>query len=185
MALRLGGEMELKKFLHDNPKLKVRSDTGLVASKQPAVERRAVREEPKPIYRNDVELIPHPVEYDDGQPPVYRIVLPYPITLNKMYRVSGKRLTISQAGRDYKNSVRQYLALYGVTPLSGNITVTVELYRPRRQGDVDNTLKVLLDVMQHQCYNNDSQIEELHIYRYDDKANPRVAVSIWVEEDET
>jgi Holliday junction resolvase RusA-like endonuclease len=37
---------------------------------------------------------------------------------------------------------------------------------------------VALDALQGSLYLNDSQIVALHLYRYDDKANPRIEVSV-------
>jgi len=58
------------------------------------------------------------------------------------------------------------------------VAVTVRLYRPAKRGDIDNSLKVLLDALQGHVYNDDAQIVELHAYRYDDKRDPRVEVDV-------
>lgn len=57
----------------------------------------------------------------------------------------------------------------GIHALEGRLAVHVALYPPdRRKRDIDNVLKSLLDACEHAgCYENDSQIDELHIIRRD------------------
>ena len=57
----------------------------------------------------------------------------------------------------------------GIQPLEGRLAVHIALFPPdRRKRDVDNVLKSLLDACEHAgCYENDSQIDELHVIRQD------------------
>lgn len=64
-------------------------------------------------------------------------------------------------------------------PLAGELKVTLDFYRPARRGDLDNRIKVTLDALQGIAFKNDSQIVEIHARRFDDKANPRMVVSLW------
>jgi crossover junction endodeoxyribonuclease RusA len=54
-----------------------------------------------------------------------------------------------------------------IQALEGRLAVHVALYPPdKRKRDIDNVLKSLLDACEHAgCYENDSQIDELHIIR--------------------
>lgn len=106
------------------------------------------------------------------------LTLPFPPSLNRMYRVVHGRFLTSKVGREYKQTVGLTALAARVTPFQGPIGITVRLYRPAKRGDADNFLKVALDSMQGHCYNNDSQIIELHVYRNDDAANPRMEVEI-------
>jgi Holliday junction resolvase RusA-like endonuclease len=45
-------------------------------------------------------------------------------------------------------------------------------------GDVDGPVKALLDSLNGLAWDDDSQIEVLHVFRHDDKANPRVEVEV-------
>jgi Holliday junction resolvase RusA-like endonuclease len=58
------------------------------------------------------------------------------------------------------------------------VRVQLDVYRPAKRGDIDNFGKVLLDSVQGFGYVNDSQIVELVMRRYDDKANPRVELTV-------
>ena len=66
-----------------------------------------------------------------------------------------------------------------MTRLEGNLRVCVHLYRPRKIGDADNTLKCLLDSANGIAWQDDEQIVELHVFRKDDRKNPRV--ELWIE----
>lgn len=67
-------------------------------------------------------------------------------------------------------------------PKETPLAVTLRLYRPRRTGDIDGPIKALLDSLNGRAWVDDSQISELHVTRHDDKANPRVEVSITTKE---
>lgn len=56
------------------------------------------------------------------------------------------------------------------------LELKINLYRPRRAGDVDGPLKTLLDTGQGLIYENDDQIAHLDVWRHDDKDNPRVEI---------
>ena len=115
------------------------------------------------------------------------LTLPYPPTLNKIWRHVRGHVVLSDDARQYKDTVR-ILALKAcgdsgadwrsVFNESTQVMVTLHLYRPRKAGDIDNALKLILDAMQKTIYVNDSQIVELHVYRGDDKNNPRVEVQV-------
>ena len=79
----------------------------------------------------------------------------------------------STEAREYQTVVKMLAKADGATQLSGPVAVTVNIYRARAAGDLDNRLKVLLDSLQGVFYANDSQIRELHAYLDDDKARPR------------
>ena len=116
--------------------------------------------------------------------PAIALTLPWPPALNHLYRHVGPRVLLSRQGRDYKERAGFAAAVAGVRPLQGPLAVDLLLYRPRKAGDVDAYSKVLLDSMQGHLWEDDKQIVELHLYRRDDKANPRVEVRVWPVEGE-
>lgn len=112
-----------------------------------------------------------------------RLTLPYPPTANLYWRVFRGRPVKSEKARHYQNAVRmRWLTSRPrgapARALAGPVSVEVHAYRPRRRGDLDNALKVLLDALKGIAYVDDSQVVELHARRYDDKANPRVEIEI-------
>jgi hypothetical protein len=64
------------------------------------------------------------------------------------------------------------------TPLTGEVAVTVHIYRPRKTGDLDNRLKALLDSLTGCIWRDDKQVVEMHVYRRDDRDNPRAVVTV-------
>lgn len=109
-----------------------------------------------------------------------RLELPFPPSSNRYWRVFRGRPIVSREARAYKlrvateAKVKHSLA----RPLAGPLSVLLAVYRPQRRGDLDNALKVTLDALNGIAWEDDSQIEELHAMRFEDKANPRVVVTV-------
>ena len=93
--------------------------------------------------------------------------LPYPPTVNLYYRHVGAKVLISSKGRQYRKDVEALVAAQGRSRLDGQLEVTIDVYPPdRRKRDLDNTLKSLLDSLQHAgVYADDSQIRRIDIQR--------------------
>jgi Holliday junction resolvase RusA-like endonuclease len=112
--------------------------------------------------------------------------LPYPPSVNSWWRFDRRGIAYTTTtARKYKNTAK-LLALAqlnawsrgGHSPHHGPVELTVRVFRPRAQGDLDNTLKVLLDALNGIAYVDDSQVVALHAFRHDDKLKPRVEVEI-------
>jgi Holliday junction resolvase RusA-like endonuclease len=88
------------------------------------------------------------------------------------------RMYLSEDAMRYKEHVGLLCNTAGFEPLDGNISLTLCFYRPAKRGDLDNRIKILVDALQGHIYHNDSQVAEIHAYRYDDKTSPRVEVYI-------
>jgi Holliday junction resolvase RusA-like endonuclease len=93
--------------------------------------------------------------------------LPFPPSVNHYYRRVGPRTLISREGRRFREEVCDLLAAAEVDPLAGPLQIEIEVYPPdRRRRDIDNSMKALLDALQHGgAYGDDSQIEDLRIKR--------------------
>lgn len=112
-----------------------------------------------------------------------KITLPYPPSGNLYWRHVGTRVVKSADARNYQQGVKlRWLSARtpGVpsNPPSYPVVVSVALFRPYRRGDLDNSLKVLLDALKGIAFVDDSQVVELHARRYEDKANPRAEVTV-------
>jgi crossover junction endodeoxyribonuclease RusA len=114
------------------------------------------------------------------------MALPYPPTVNHYWRRVGSRTLISAEGRRYRERVIDAANLRNITPCSGSLDVSVAVYPPdRRRRDLDNILKALLDALQHAgVYEDDSQIDELHVTRHEIVRGGRVDVIVSEPEDE-
>lgn len=104
--------------------------------------------------------------------------LPYPPSANNYWRYVNGRVLVSREARSYKTGVKLRALTAGWQPLQGPVCVFVTAFRPRRIGDLENTLAVLLDGIQGAAYENDSQIVEIHAFRMDDATDPRIEVTV-------
>ncbi len=104
------------------------------------------------------------------------LTLPVPPSANRYWRSAQGRVYVSQEAQDYKRLVR--LLASEVEPFEGDVAVSINIYRARKSGDTDNFLKVTFDALKGIVYADDSAVVEIHAFRKDDKANPRVEVSV-------
>ena len=98
-----------------------------------------------------------------------KLELPYPPSVNHYWGQSGNNKFLGKKGKEFRIAVAEACLDAQVVALEGRVSLHVSLCPPdRRQRDVDNVLKHLLDAMEHAgCYDNDNQIDELHIIRRD------------------
>lgn len=91
--------------------------------------------------------------------------LPYPPSINHYWRRVGRHTLISRTGRAFRANVVALLAERRVEALLGPLEIEIDLHPPdRRRRDADNTLKSLLDALQHGgAYADDSQIIRLEV----------------------
>ena len=104
--------------------------------------------------------------------------LPYPPTVNHMYRRARGHLALTPEALAFRHAVRMIAMAQAVTPIIGPVAVFLDVYRPRRRGDLDNLLKATLDALNGVAYRDDNQVEQITAVRYDDKRAPRVEVSV-------
>tara|TARA_R110000868_G_scaffold125116_1_gene330759 strand:- start:426 stop:767 length:342 start_codon:yes stop_codon:yes gene_type:complete len=109
---------------------------------------------------------------------VITLVLPYPPTVNHMYRRARGHLALTPEALAFRHAVRMIAMVQGVTPIIGPVAVFLDVYRPRRRGDLDNLLKATLDALNGIAYRDDEQVEQINAVRYDDKRAPRIEVSV-------
>jgi crossover junction endodeoxyribonuclease RusA len=95
------------------------------------------------------------------------LILPYPPSVNHYWGVSGKQRFIGKKGKEFRQAVAEACLDAQIQTMDGRLAVHVAIWPPdNRKRDVDNTIKPLLDAMEHAgVYENDSQIDELHIIR--------------------
>lgn len=104
--------------------------------------------------------------------------LPYPPSANRYWRNVKGRMVVSANARAYKEEVGWMVKAKVKEPMPGDIYVRVRIFRPRKIGDLDNTLKVLLDALKGIVFIDDEQVVEIRANRFDDKANPRAEVTV-------
>lgn len=115
-----------------------------------------------------------------------KLTLPLPPLGNRYWRIEVRRAGARHYPHVYRtddatNYIRrtaQYAIASGIFPTLKPVSVSIDVYRARRSGDIDGFTKVLLDALQGCAYENDKQVVELHARRFDDKHNPRVEVEV-------
>lgn len=107
-----------------------------------------------------------------------RLTLSYPPTANNLKAIVRGRMVKTAEARRYFQRVALEARTQGARPLAGPLCVSVTAYRPRRAGDLDNVLKASLDALKGIAWEDDSQIVELQALRLDDRANPRLVVTV-------
>jgi crossover junction endodeoxyribonuclease RusA len=108
------------------------------------------------------------------------VELPYPPSVNRLWRSVGGRTLLSREGRRYRREVMARLAAMRAQPMRGRLAVRIELHPPdRRRCDIDNAQKALVDALEHAgLFEDDSQIDDLHTRRAGIVPGGRVLVEI-------
>jgi crossover junction endodeoxyribonuclease RusA len=110
--------------------------------------------------------------------------LPFPPSVNTYYRRGAHATYMSKAGREYKQAVAEYVSCNDF-PKFGNKRLSVSMVvwpRDRRVFDIDNRIKSVLDSLQDAgLFDNDSQIDELSIYR-GSQIVPGGSIKVMIEE---
>lgn len=99
-----------------------------------------------------------------------------PLSTNRMFY--GKKV-LTQEARDFKRDV--YLEAknqWRGRPITGPVALILRIFWPdKRRRDADN-LKLLIDAFSGLIYEDDSQVQELHITKGVDKKHPRVEIEV-------
>ncbi len=110
-------------------------------------------------------------------PTIVKLTLPFPPSSNRYWRKTRHgRVYVSDEAKNYRDEIALLTKRCGIA--IGDVSFTAKFYRPRKSGDLDNRIKILLDALQGNCFVDDSQVVEIHAYRFDDREKPRVEVEI-------
>lgn len=109
------------------------------------------------------------------------LILPWPPSMNTYWRHFRGHTVLSKAGREYKVAVAEYVASNDV-PKFGDKRLRITLIlqpRDKRKIDIDNRIKCVLDSLQEAgVFDDDWQIDELHVHRAEQVKGGRLLVSI-------
>ncbi len=107
--------------------------------------------------------------------------IPYPPSVNAMWRTIRGRPILSAHGRSYRIAVVHELLVRKISMLDGRLSMCIRMFPPdKRRRDVDNVAKGVLDALQHaKVYRDDNQIDKLCIERCPpDPHHPRVEITL-------
>lgn len=113
------------------------------------------------------------------------LTLPWPPSVNTYWRNFRGHTVLSKAGREFKHAVAEYVAAQQLEKFGDKrLRITLILNpRDKRKIDIDNRVKSVLDSLQDAgMYDDDWQIDELHVYRGEIIKGGRVLVNIEVIE---
>ena len=112
--------------------------------------------------------------------------LPYPTSMNRIWRVYKGRQVQSKEATRYKNEVKYIASKYKHNLFFEDVSLIIEL-QPRMtiRGaasktviDLDNCLKATLDALQGIIYQNDNQVKRIYIYYGEPVINGALLVTI-------
>lgn len=109
--------------------------------------------------------------------------VPWPPSVNRIWRVHGKRIILSAAARSFYRAAAAALPKGCVKPLAGRLEVWLTLHPPTKLGaksyDICNREKLLCDALTKQrVWLDDSQIDTMVITRGAPCPKGRVDVTI-------
>lgn len=117
------------------------------------------------------------------------VTLPVPPSINHQYATVNGRRVLSALGRGYKAQVAQLVLLaLARSPYKASLRHSLEagplalsirfhFVSPLRR-DVDGGLKIAQDALCEALSLNDNRIVEIHLYKEQDTANPRIEVTL-------
>ena len=111
----------------------------------------------------------------------YTVRLPIPPSANSMWRNVNGRTLLSKKYRQWRGEARwgpdsKWPAVAGLPVFEGPVSVDITLKRPRKNADLDNRIKPILDVLEDaQIFENDNQVAKLSI-RWGDVEGAEVRV---------
>lgn len=109
------------------------------------------------------------------------IHLQWPPTVNSYYSCTKRGIYISKKGRLYRDAVEESVhEQVGRLVLGEQLHMRCVLYPPdRRRRDLDNYMKAMLDALTHaEVWEDDSQIDQLEIYRGEVQSGGAVIIEI-------
>ncbi len=92
-------------------------------------------------------------------------------------------LAKQQKLKDYEEQFLWRCSLRGTKErplISVPFKIDIDVYFRSKANDIDNSLKIVLDTLQHQCHaiKNDNLCAGIHIRKFVDKDNPRIEFRI-------
>ena len=117
-----------------------------------------------------------------------KMILPFPQSVNHYLEYYCERSTrwdvhpvrtrLTAKAKQFKHDAGWEAKAAGVRVHDGRVAVLVEVYPDGRPVDLDNMLKLIMDSLENIAYNNDNQVDDLHIIRRPRVKSRRIEVTV-------
>lgn len=103
-----------------------------------------------------------------------------PVPVNQRNTIIRGKIFLSKIYRETKEAIQwEIKSQYKGEPQEGEVTLNIMFYYgDKRKRDIDAYLKILLDAMSGIVYADDSQINEMHLFKEVDVENPRTVIQV-------
>jgi crossover junction endodeoxyribonuclease RusA len=139
--------------------------------------------------RNQAPNPPIPFQYPRISDTGLEAILPIPPSINHQYATVNGRRVLTAAGRTYKAEVAQLVAVglarsaqrgsFLDRVQSTSLSLTIRFcFSSALRRDVDSGLKIAQDALCAGLGLNDNRITEIHLYKRQDKDQPRIEVTL-------
>ena len=94
----------------------------------------------------------------------HEAILPWPVSVNSLYRAKGKKVYISAKGKAFKSACGIIFAGTKMVYETERVWLDIQVYPPdNRRRDISNLIKIVEDSLP--WFKDDSQVDKLSIIR--------------------
>ena len=94
----------------------------------------------------------------------HEAILPWPVSVNSLYRARGKRIYVSARGKAFKKACGTIFAGTKMVYETERVWLDIEVYPPdNRRRDISNLIKIVEDALP--WFRDDSQVDKIKIIR--------------------
>ena len=104
------------------------------------------------------------VEIDGEKEDCYSAILPWPVSVNALYRARGRRVYVSARGKAFKKACGIIFAGTKMVYETERVWLDIEVHQPdNRRRDISNLIKIVEDALP--WFRDDSQVDFIKIKR--------------------
>ncbi len=136
------------------------------------------RAKPRPVAA--VRKAKRSPEYAEPHVFTQYFTLPEPPSANRYWRIWRGRAVMSAEARAYKAGAADLAARGNFRPFPPGeaVSITLDWYRSRKMGDLDNRIKVTLDALKGILFADDKQVVAIYATRREDPGGGCMAVMV-------
>ena len=99
-----------------------------------------------------------------GDTNYHTAILPWPVSVNSLYRAKGKKIYITAKGKAFKRACGIIFAGTKMVYETERVWLDIEVYPPdNRRRDISNLIKIVEDALP--WFKDDSQVDKIEINR--------------------